>query len=307
VPVGRLVSDTYELAGKSKILHCWGLAFTMRKISCPSARSLRPYSPILTTLRRGAKYLDGAVSSLRNSRQSDSGKSALCSQFHHHNRFLGWNAFRAPTPAADSLIVELPNANIQRGIYMKNKEIDVTKKKGGKSRIVKDVIAKGFTARKAEKAVNAVINSWRLALWYSEPVEIPGGTIQSKLRRGRPHTKFRKFRNINTGKTDFAYISCPGRRRVVKFKPDLALDLTPLPPLPLPETAEQVEARQLASYLLGKAADKVVMAALQKAAELHRCMPGSLLLRLREYKDRGWYFVNDHYGLERHLAAWFWL
>ena len=47
------------------------------------------------------------------------------------------------------------------------------KEKGGKAKIIKDVIAKGFTARKAQRAVNAVINSWKFALWCGEPVEVP--------------------------------------------------------------------------------------------------------------------------------------
>jgi hypothetical protein len=36
-------------------------------------------------------------------------------------------------------------------------------KKGGKSRIVKGIMAEGFTARKSEKAVNAVIDSIKFA------------------------------------------------------------------------------------------------------------------------------------------------
>jgi nucleoid DNA-binding protein len=180
-------------------------------------------------------------------------------------------------------------------------------KKGGKSRIVKDIMAQGFTARKSEQAMNAVIDSMKFALWRGEPVEVPGGTLQAKIREGKPRRKFQRFRNVHTRKTDFQFIHYSGRRRVVKFTPDLTLDLTPLPPLPLPETAEQLEARQLASYLLGKPANKAIMAELQQAAEVHRCMPRSLLLRLREYKDRGWHFNNDIYGLRSCLAAWFWL
>jgi hypothetical protein len=187
------------------------------------------------------------------------------------------------------------------------KETSMKKKKGGKSGIVKDVIAKGFTARKAEEAVNAVFNSWRFALRCGEPVEIPGGTIISKIRAGRPRTKSQRFTNVNTRKIDFKIIRYPGRHKVVKFIPDLALDLTPPAPPPIPETPEQVEARQLASELLARPADKAVMATLQKAAELLLCRPGSLLRRLREYKDRGWLFPNNLYELECRLAAWFWL
>jgi nucleoid DNA-binding protein len=180
-------------------------------------------------------------------------------------------------------------------------------KKGGKSRIVKDIMAMGFTARKSEKALNAVIAHMKLGLRRGEPVEVPGGTLQSKIRRGKPRREAQRFGNVNTRKTRSQIIHYSGRRRVVKFTPDLALDLTPLPPLPLPETAEQIESRQLASYLLGKPADMAIMAALQQAAEFRRCMPGSLLRRLRDYKDRGWHFNNDLYELRSYLAAWYWL
>jgi len=94
-------------------------------------------------------------------------------------------------------------------------------------------------------------DSMKFALWRGERVEVPCGTLQVKVQSGKPRRKLQRLRNVNTGKTEFQYISYPGRRRVVKFTPDLALDLTPLPPLPLLETAEQVEARQLASYARG--------------------------------------------------------
>jgi nucleoid DNA-binding protein len=99
------------------------------------------------------------------------------------------------------------------------KEKDMNEK-GGKSRIVKDIMAKGFTARKSEKALNAVIDSLKFALRRGEPVEVPCGTLEAKVQSGRPRRKWQRFRNVNTGKTDFQYISYPGRRRVVKFKPD---------------------------------------------------------------------------------------
>jgi hypothetical protein len=59
--------------------------------------------------------------------------------------------------------------------------------------------------------------------------------------------------------------------------------------------------------MLGEPADKAIMAELQQAAEVHRCMPRPLLLRRREYNDRGWLFSNDLYGLRSYLAAWYWL
>ena len=110
------------------------------------------------------------------------------------------------------------------------------KKKGGKSTIVKDVMAQGFTARKAEKAVDVVFDCMKLGLWWGEPVEIPSGTIQAKIRKGKPRRMFQRFRGIQKGKILYRIVDYPGRRRVVKFAPNLDLDLTPLPSPPLSET-----------------------------------------------------------------------
>jgi nucleoid DNA-binding protein len=185
------------------------------------------------------------------------------------------------------------------------------KKKGGKSSIVKDVMAQGFTARKAQKAVNAVVDLMTFALWCGEPVEIPGGTIQSKIRKGRPRTEFQKFRNMEKDKGKqkkiaFRIVRYPGRRRAVKFTPDPKLDLTPLPPPAVPETAEQVEARQLASELLGRPAGKSIVTALQAAVAIHAFRPGALLRRLRDFRDRGWRFT-DLEELAREVSKCYWL
>ena len=180
------------------------------------------------------------------------------------------------------------------------------KKKGGKATIVKDVMAQGFTARKAQQALNAVLDLMKFAVWCGEPVEIPGGHIQSKIRQGKPRGELQKFRDVQNGELAVRLVRYPGRRRVVTFTADLALNLTPLPPRPLPETSEQVEARQLASELLGKAADKSIMATLQQAVEVHPFMPGALLRRLRDIKSRGWQ-VGDIYSLAQRVASHYWL
>ena len=137
-------------------------------------------------------------------------------------------------------------------------------------------------------------------------MEIPGGTIQAMVRKGKPRRKFQRFRDIRQGKVAYRIVSYPGRRRVVKFTADLSLDLTPLPPPPLPETSEQLEARQLASELLGKAADKSIMATLQRAVEVHPFKPGALLRRLREFKGRGWRFGGVT-SLAHQVTAYYWL
>src|SRR5438132_11163958 len=149
-------------------------------------------------------------------------------------------------------------------------------------------MAQGFTARKAQEAVNAVVERMKFALWCGEPVAIPGGTIQAKIRQGKPRREWQEFRNIRTQKIEHRFVHYPGRRRTVKFTPDLALDLTPppLPPVPpVPETPEQVEVRQLASALLGKPADQAILAKLQGAVEAHPYKPGALLRRLQEFRD----------------------
>lgn len=180
------------------------------------------------------------------------------------------------------------------------------KKKGGKSSIVRDLMAAGLTARKAVMAVNAVFDHMTLAAWWGEPVEIPGGLIQSTIRQGTPRRKLQNFRNIQTGRIDYSDVDYPGRRRVLKFTPDVELDLEPLPAPPLPETPEQEAVRRLAAELLGRPADKAIMAVLQEAVDAHPSKPGSLLRRLQEFKDRGWTF-DDVYSLARQISFQCWL
>lgn len=180
-------------------------------------------------------------------------------------------------------------------------------KKGGKRVIVKDVMAQGVTARKAVAAVNAVFDCMKLGLWWGEAVEVPGGTIQAKVRKGKPRRPLQKFRGIQTGEIEHRFVDLPGRRRVLKFTPDFSLDLTPLPPPLVPETPEQVELRQLASALLGKPVDKAIMAKLQAAVEVHTFKPGALLRRLRAIQSRGLQFDNDVHSLAQEITAHYWL
>jgi len=184
--------------------------------------------------------------------------------------------------------------------------MDSKDKKGGKQILVRDLMAKGLTARKARKAVNAVIDTMKFALWCGEPVEIPGGSIQAKIRQGKQRGKLQYFRNIQTGKRMLRLVRYPGRRRVVKFTPDRDLDVTPLPPPRLPKTPEQVEARHLASKLLGSPANERTMAILQAAVEVHPWRPGALLRRLREFDSRGWRFC-DVGSLARQVSFQYWL
>jgi len=177
------------------------------------------------------------------------------------------------------------------------------RRKGGRSVIVKDLMAAGLTARRAEKALTAVFYCMKRCLWRGEVVPVPGGTIRTADRKGTPRRELRRLSNIQTGDDKYRFVHYRGRRKVVKFTPDLDLDLTPVPP---PETAEQAEARQLASHLLGRAADQAIMARLQRATEVHPSKPGALLRRLRDIKSRGYQFA-DIDSLAHQVTAHYWL
>jgi len=76
---------------------------------------------------------------------------------HNHPLRLEYAPAPAVEPPADA---ELAGIKGKRSLG----EIDMTKKKGGKSKIIQDVRATGLTARKAEKAVNTVFDHLKLGL-----------------------------------------------------------------------------------------------------------------------------------------------
>jgi nucleoid DNA-binding protein len=108
----------------------------------------------------------------------------------------------------------------------------------GKSRLIRELRAKGLSVRKATKAVNAVFNLMAGAVKRGEIVDIPGGTIKANTRNGKPRATMQQFRNIQTDEIDRRIVRYPGQRRVVKFRPDETLDLTPLPLPPTPEALQ---------------------------------------------------------------------
>jgi nucleoid DNA-binding protein len=71
----------------------------------------------------------------------------------------------------------------------------------GRARLVRELMAKGFSVRKAEKTVNAVFDRMIAALRRGERVELPVGWIQAKLREGKPRTQVKRLSNIHTRKT----------------------------------------------------------------------------------------------------------
>ena len=164
------------------------------------------------------------------------------------------------------------------------------KRKHGKNVLIEAAMAKGLTARKARQFVNAIVASWTHALWCGEVVEIPGGTIQSKIRQGTERWMVKRFRNVNTGKPMKRDAIYPGWRMVVKFKPDRHLTFPLSPPK---ETAEELEARQIASELMGSPVSREMLAELQTALEKrsHR-RPGALLTRLKVIRSRGLHTPN---------------
>jgi nucleoid DNA-binding protein len=169
-----------------------------------------------------------------------------------------------------------------------------------KSGLIRELMAKGLSVRQAEKAVNAVFDCMTRAVGRGETVDIPGGTIQAKIMNGEPRQVSQRFRDVRTGEITVKDVNYPGRRRVVKFRPDEILDLTPLP------SPEQIECRQLATELLGKPANDAVMESLKRAAALPPQRPGSLLARLRDRQQRGRRY-QDASSLAADIEKVYWL
>ena len=173
---------------------------------------------------------------------------------------------------------------------------------------------KGLTARKAAKAVDAVVDTWKVALWCGDAVETPCGTLQAKITKGKPRQTMQRSEHIQTKETKFRLVQFPGRRRVVKLRPNRKLDLTPLPPPPKPETAENIAERRAASELLGRPTNQNDMNILQLAVGAHPRIPGqrvpfargSLLRRLRDFQERAWHF-NSVESLARQISQHYWL
>jgi hypothetical protein len=87
--------------------------------------------------------------------------------------------------------------------------------KAGKSRIVKDIMAKGFTARRPEKALNAAIESMKFALWCGEPAcEIlqPITPLRFAYRWCRHHRRIRRPSFFASEETCFRPLPASWRR-----------------------------------------------------------------------------------------------
>ena len=213
---------------------------------------------------------------------------------------------------------------------MKNtKQKSAKTKTVNKADLICTVRAKGFSARKSAKALNAILDSWKFALWCGEDVEVPGGTLQAVITKGTEWATLQTFRNIYTKELLVRMVHTPGRHRVIKMKadPTLGLKLDPPPPPPpppppspppppKPETAEEIAERQLVTELLGlrQPADDQTMALIRAAVGAHPRIPGqrlcfkpgALLRRLREMKNRGWRFYSTA-DLAQQVSEYYWL
>jgi nucleoid DNA-binding protein len=179
-----------------------------------------------------------------------------------------------------------------------------TDSSGGRSLPVQELVGKGISVRKAQKAVNAVFDGMISALYRGEEVEIPGGTLHTERRPEKARREFHRFRHPKTKKVLCKLTRYKGSRRVVKFTADEMLDLTPPPP---PRRSEETECRDLASELLGSGpADDQTMAVLNAAIPEQCRKPGALLRRLRELKSRG-LTANDPIELARGVDFLYWL
>ena len=198
---------------------------------------------------------------------------------------------------------------------MKTMTQKTKKKTFNKQDIIRAVRAKGFSARRSTKAVNVMLDVWTTALSYWDPVETPCGTLEVKVFKGEERARLFVFPDVNTKQPTIRMVHLPGRRRIVRLRPDpklvLALDPpppppppppAPPPPPPKPETAEEAEERQLTTLLLNlrNPADDRIMTIVRQAVGAHPRIPGqrlsfrpgALLRRLRQFRAKGWLFSD---------------
>jgi nucleoid DNA-binding protein len=167
-----------------------------------------------------------------------------------------------------------------------------TKSKAG---LVKDLMERGFSARKAREVVNAIFYVMTCALKRGEEVDTPLGMFIARGRDGKSRREIHKFRNVNTGEINHKAIRYRGARRVIKFKQNENLIFTPPPAPDPPLNFEELECRRLAAELTGVPMTGMTdrsMAAVKEAAEFPQPKPGRLLLRLQRLKAQGRSYPN---------------
>jgi len=167
---------------------------------------------------------------------------------------------------------------------------------------------KGFSVRKARKAVNGFFDVLAKQLRQGRSVKVPGGTLQVIPQNRTRRQTLQRLTNIRTGRTEQRLIAYGQRRRVIKFKPTLKLDFLP-PRRVKPPTPEQIEMLQLAGELLGEPIGYQDLISLYSLVNRLPKPTETLLLRLRELMQRGNSFKGA--GITRFLAAvfdlhWIW-
>ena len=174
----------------------------------------------------------------------------------------------------------------------------------GKSGLIRQLINKGFSARKAEKAVNAVFDVLSTAIASGQIVELPGGSVQAIATKAKPRQELHWFTHGGSGKRFYRFVQY-GHRKVIYFRPDPALQLDLLVP-PAAETAAMApkqpleQAVELATALLRAKPSEQQLAQLLAAALGD---PAILLLRLRAIQQRG---RLPYCPLDQDVASLYW-
>ena len=166
----------------------------------------------------------------------------------------------------------------------------------GRSGLIRDLVAKGYSFRQATKLVNAFFDIMTRALERGEQVEIPGGSIQVEELEGEPRIEpNHMFQDLETHKPVTRPVRYKGARKIVKFVSDESLDLSPLPASARPaqrETPEFAACRELASELVAEPMDDAGMQLLQRVVYSQARSPVALLEALRERKAMGYSYAT---------------
>ena len=186
--------------------------------------------------------------------------------------------------------------------------------KTGRAGLIRDLMEKGLSARKAEKAVNAVVDLWTSALKRGENVELPVGWIWTKQYQGKQSKNSWRAVNVQTHKPMCKTRTQPGKRKVIKFIPNENRDWSDLPRPLSPELQKKGEEMEsLFSHLTGRDASALnlptLLDAVRDPSSLDTTEPqlfDRLLARLRELRKRGKTFL-DLYDLAASLAMLFWI
>ena len=179
------------------------------------------------------------------------------------------------------------------------------KGKKGKSKLIQELVAKGFSYRQAGKAVNAVFGQMARAVRRGERTEIPGGTIQV-MQNNRKRPELKKYRNIATGRISYKVVVYGRAQRRIKFLPDQQLNVELIPKPPGPPTPEELEIRELVLLFTGRPPTAQDIAVLQRAIEWRPHKSGALLRRLRQYEERGGKRISISY-LAQYMEFFYWL